>query len=39
VEAVESLVRFCEDGPRGAEVEGTEAFEEEAEGESSFEIR
>ena len=35
-EAVESLVRFCEEGPRGAEVERVEVFEEEPEGLTRF---
>jgi acylphosphatase len=30
-EAVESLIRFCHEGPRGAEVERVEVFEEEPE--------
>jgi acylphosphatase len=38
-EAVESLVRFCQEGPRGAEVERVEVFEEEPEGLSRFETR
>jgi len=37
-EAVESLVRFCQDGPRGAEVERVEAFEEEPEGVVRFDL-
>ena len=37
-EAVESLVRFCHDGPRGAEVERLEVFEEEPEGLSRFDV-
>lgn len=37
-EAVESLVRFCHDGPRGAEVERLEVFEEEPEGLSRFNV-
>jgi acylphosphatase len=35
-EAVESLVRFCEEGPRGAEVDRVEVFEEEPEGLTRF---
>ena len=38
-EAVESLVRFCHEGPRGAEVERVEVFEEEPEGFSRFKAR
>ena len=38
-EAVESLVRLCREGPRGAEVDRAEVFEEQPEGLASFEIR
>jgi acylphosphatase len=38
-DAVESMVRFCEQGPRGAEVERVEVVEEEPEGLSAFRIR
>ena len=38
-EAVESLVRFCREGPRGAEVDRAEVLEEQPEGLASFEIR
>jgi acylphosphatase len=38
-EAVESLVRLCREGPRGAEVDRAEVFEEEPEGLAGFEIR
>jgi acylphosphatase len=38
-EAVESLVRFMRDGPRGAEVSDVEVVDEEPEGLSGFEIR
>ena len=38
-EAVESLVRFCHEGPRGAEVERVEVFEEEPEGLTRFDTR
>ena len=38
-EAVESLVRFCHEGPRGAEVERVEVFQEEPEGFSRFNAR
>jgi acylphosphatase len=37
-EAVESLVRFCQDGPRGAVVERAEVFEEEPEGLTRFDV-
>ena len=37
-DAVERLVRFCHDGPRGAEVERVEAFEEEPEGLRGFQV-
>jgi acylphosphatase len=35
-EAVDALVRFCHEGPRGAEVERVEVFEEPPEGLSGF---
>jgi acylphosphatase len=38
-EAVDSLVRVCEDGPRGAAVERVEVFEEEPEGAAAFDVR
>jgi acylphosphatase len=38
-EAVEALVRFAHEGPRGAEVEAVETSEEETEGLAGFEIR
>lgn len=38
-DAVESLVRLCGSGPRGAEVLEVEPTEEEPEGLSGFEIR
>jgi len=38
-EAVESLVRFCREGPRGAEVERVEVFEEKPEGLTRFDAR
>jgi acylphosphatase len=38
-EAVESLARFCRDGPRGAVVDRVEVVEEELEGLRSFGIR
>jgi acylphosphatase len=37
--AVESLVRICREGPRGAEVDGVEVVEEAPEGLRAFEIR
>ncbi len=38
-EAVERLVAFCRDGPRGARVERVEETDERPEGLSGFEIR
>ena len=38
-EAVESLVRFANEGPRGADVADVEVSEEEPEGLSGFEVR
>ena len=38
-EAVESLVRFSEQGPRGAKVDRVEIFEEEPEGLARFDAR
>ena len=38
-EAVESLARFSGEGPRGAEVERLEVFEEEPEGLTHFDAR
>ena len=38
-DAVERLVRFMHDGPRGAEVERVEATEEEPEGLRGFSVR
>ena len=38
-DAVESLVRFMREGPRGAEVSDVEVTDEEPEGLSGFEIR
>ena len=38
-EAVESLVRFCRDGPRGAVVDRVDVSEEEPEGLSRFSVR
>ena len=37
--AVARLVRFCEEGPGRAEVEGIEVTDEEPEGLSGFEVR
>jgi acylphosphatase len=37
-DGVESLVRFCREGPRGAVVEGVETFDEAPEGVSGFAI-
>jgi acylphosphatase len=37
-EAVERLVDFCREGPRGAQVESVDVFEEEPEGETVFRI-
>lgn len=38
-EAVESVIRFCGEGPRGAEVSGVDVVEETPEGLVGFEIR
>jgi acylphosphatase len=38
-EAVAEMVRFCERGPRGADVAGVDVSEEPVEGLSGFEIR
>jgi acylphosphatase len=38
-DAVESMVRFCREGPRGATVERLQVGEERSEGLSGFEIR
>ena len=38
-EAVESLVRFTHEGPRGAAVERVEVSDEEPEGLSGFDVR
>jgi acylphosphatase len=37
--AVESMVRFAGEGPRGARVERVEVLEEEAEGLAGFTVR
>jgi acylphosphatase len=36
---VEAMIRFCREGPRGADVERVEVSEEELEGLSGFAIR
>lgn len=38
-EAVDSLVRFCGEGPRGAEVTGVDVVAEAPEGLARFEVR
>jgi acylphosphatase len=38
-EAVERLVEFCRRGPRGAEVERVDVFDETPEGLASFQVR
>jgi acylphosphatase len=38
-DAVESMVRFSREGPRGAQVEHVDVSEEEPEGLSGFEVR
>jgi acylphosphatase len=38
-DAVESMVRFCRDGPSSADVEDVEVNEESPEGLSGFEVR
>jgi acylphosphatase len=38
-DAVDSMVRFCNQGPRGAQVERVEVTEEEPEGQLGFAIR
>jgi acylphosphatase len=38
-EAVERLVAFCREGPRGAVVERVEVFDEEPEGAPGFAVR
>jgi acylphosphatase len=37
-EAVESVIRLCHEGPRGAEVERVDVFEEEPEGLTRFDV-
>jgi acylphosphatase len=38
-DAVNALVDYCREGPRGAEVENVEVFDEQPEGLSGFEVR
>jgi acylphosphatase len=38
-DAVERLVQFCHEGPRGAQVERVDVFEEEPEGAAGFAVR
>lgn len=38
-DAVERLVRFSREGPRGAQVESVEVAEEEPEGRTGFQVR
>jgi acylphosphatase len=38
-DAVESMIRFCREGPRGAAVERVELLEEPAEGTEGFSIK
>jgi acylphosphatase len=38
-DAIDSLVRFAQEGPRGADVEDVEVFDEEPEGLSGFDVR
>jgi acylphosphatase len=38
-DAVEAMVRFAHEGPRGAEVERVEVFEEDSEGLDGFAVR
>jgi acylphosphatase len=38
-EAVESMVRFCHEGPSGARVEGVEVAKERPKGLTGFEVR
>ena len=38
-DAVDSLVRFAREGPRGADVDDVEVFDEEPEGLSGFDVR
>jgi acylphosphatase len=37
-DAVESMVAFCREGPRGAEVEQVEVSEEEPQGDAGFRV-
>jgi acylphosphatase len=36
--AVDSLIQFCREGPRGAEVEQVDVFQEEPEGLTRFDV-
>jgi acylphosphatase len=38
-EAVEKLIAFCHEGPRGARVDRVEVVDEDPEGSTGFEIR
>lgn len=38
-EAVEAMIAFCREGPRGARVEGVDVTEEQPEGLSGFQVR
>jgi acylphosphatase len=38
-DAVESMVRWCEQGPRGAQIDGIDVFDEPPEGLQRFEVR
>jgi acylphosphatase len=38
-DVVEAMVRWCEEGPRGANVDGIEVFDEPPDGLRGFEIR
>jgi acylphosphatase len=38
-DAVDAMVRFAHEGPRGAEVEAVETHDEEPEGLTGFEVR
>jgi acylphosphatase len=38
-EAVERLIAFCHEGPRGAQVERVDVFDEDPEGLSGFGVR
>ena len=38
-DAIDSLIRFAQEGPRGADVEDVEVFDEVPEGLSGFDVR